>query len=85
MAMHDIPPLLALEQQLADDTDGTSRAVLLSHLEALHARLTERRRQPNPREVERKLAGAQAAVQGAIDAVHRITVPDWARAARPHA
>lgn len=72
------PPLLDLEQQLAADRDGSSRTSLLSHLTAMHERLVDRRRQPNPRDIERQLAAAQAAVEGAIDAVQQITVPDWA-------
>jgi len=80
--MSNLPTLLDLEQQLADDADGSGRAALLAHLNAVHERLCGRRRQLNPRDVDRQLAAAQTAVQGAIDTVRDVRIPEWARSAR---
>ncbi len=80
--MPNVRQLLDIEQQLADDADGSGRAALLAHLNGLDARLAGRRRQLNPRNVDRQLAAAQAAVQGAIDAVRHVQLPEWARSAR---
>ena len=80
--MSKMRQLLDIEQQLADDADGSGRAALLANLNGLAARLAGRRRQLNPRDIDRQLAAAQAAVQGAIDAVCRIQLPAWAHSAR---
>lgn len=81
--MHETEFRLDIEQRLFGGHDGNARAMVLKQLETIRERLLAQRRQLGSRDRQRQLVGAQAAVEGAIDAVRRIVAKTDANHA-PH-
>ncbi|WP_077001568.1 hypothetical protein [Variovorax sp. KK3] len=69
--MNTVTPLMELERQLLEDRDGSVRATLLERLRSIQARLVVQRRNLASPLRQRQLAGAQQAVEAAIEVLGR--------------
>jgi hypothetical protein len=66
--------VLALEERLHADADGSFRQETIAHLNALHASLLAQRRQLQRREDYYRIQAALSAVEGAIRALQTVDV-----------